>query len=80
MRVTEPVHIFVEKLGRVEVSMDGGFARFLLCVTRFDADGTTEERVAAVVTMPISAIPDAILKATEATALALVGTAESAVN
>lgn len=57
---TEPVNvtnIFAEKIGRVFV-VEGGFMRFVLCVTRLADDGITELHGTVVVTMPTSAVHD----------------------
>ena len=82
MKIVEPFAVpdtFVAELGRVDI-MRGGFARFVLCVDRTGADGTPELHVAAKIVMPVSAVPDAILQATKATALAAIGTAEAVYN
>ena len=81
MRMVEAVavqDVFASGLGRVDI-LAGGFARFILYSERSTDDGPVYV-VAARIVMPVSAVPDAILQATKATAVGLVGVAEPAYN
>lgn len=82
MKVVEPFAVldtFVTDLWRVDI-MSGGFARFVLCVERPGETGEMEMRVAAKIVMPVSSVPDAIMKATQAAALGTMGLTEAAFN
>lgn len=76
MRLLEKRHVrddIASGLGRVDL-IGGGLARFVLYVENRLEDGTIEYEVIAKIVLPIDAVPDALMKASHACALTLVGT------
>jgi len=62
----------VSKLGRVDL-IGGGMARFWLVIAHVCNDGSIEYRVRRKIVFPVEEVPDAILMASQACAVSLVG-------
>jgi hypothetical protein len=68
---------FTSGLGQVDI-LPGGFARFVLYVERrYVEEGVVENQIVARIVMPLSAVPDAILKASTATATGVIESVKS---
>lgn len=68
--------VYCTGLGAVEI-LPGGSARFTLYVEKMGPDGTALNVVVENIVMPLSMVPDAILKASAATAVGLVSTVKA---
>lgn len=82
MRMSDPAlvsDIFASGLGKVDV-LGGGASRLTFYAEHQLDDGSIEYRVAARIVVPTSSVPDAIMLATRASAVALMGRTEPAFN